>query len=317
MCPVLPPSSWQASKIPYNDYSSYIRLKFGRRVQKISVDAGFSCPNRDGTRGSHGCAYCTNASFVPSYCQPNQSIAAQIEAGIQFFSWKYGKQGYQVYFQANSNTYGNAGYLRDVLDQALAHPAVCGLVIGTRPDTLSDEAITVLLECASRTMMTVELGIESTLDRTLGRIGRGHDYAAVVDACQRLSQAGLTIGGHLILGLPGETSADFWQHAGKLNELPLETLKIHHLQILEGTRFADEWRGSPEEFHLFSLEEYLEVAATFLEQLRANLVIERFCNEAPEGLLLAPRWGGVKNYEFTQKLVKKMRNEGRRQAGII
>jgi radical SAM protein (TIGR01212 family) len=306
---------WQ-TQIPYNDYSTYVRRTWGQRVQKLSVDAGFSCPNRDGSLGRSGCAYCVNASFVPSYCDPKLSLADQIQAGIAFFSWKYQNQGYLVYFQANSNTYTDPDNLRRLLDEALCQPGVLGIVIGTRPDTLSDQTIAVLAEFARKTYLNVEIGIESSLDSSLEAIGRGHDFAATVDACSRLLQHGIQMGGHIILGLPRETSQDFNEHARKLNQLPLSTLKIHHLQILAGTAWATTWRRHPDFFSLFSLEDYVTTVIDFLERLRPNIVIERLCNESPESMLLAPRWGGIKNFAFTHRVVERMLSTGQWQGRL-
>lgn len=306
---------WQTD-IPYNDYSSYIKRIWGRRVQKISVDAGLTCPNRDGTLGREGCGYCTVASFVPSYCQTGHSLAEQMREGMEFFARKYAGQGYLVYFQANSNTYTDPGSLRDLMEQALDQPGVVGLVIGTRPDTLPDSMVEVLAGFARRTYLNVEIGIESTLDRSLARIGRGHDFAAVVDACDRLHGAGVGLGGHIILGLPGESFEAMLGHATRLNQLPLGTLKIHHLQILEGTRWAAEWRVDPTGFQPLALDEYLELVIRFLELLKPGLVIERLCNESPEAMLLAPRWGGVKNFVLTHMVVERLRREGRWQGRL-
>lgn len=216
------------SSLPYNDYSSHIRRTWGGRVQKISVDAGFSCPNRDGRRGVGGCAWCNVDSFVPAYCSGNKSISDQVRAGIDFFSWKYATQRYLVYFQAYSSTYSNVSQLSTIYQEALMVPGVVGIVVGTRPDTIDDTTLALLAKLAQTTSVSVEVGIESCNDATLQAMGRGHDFGIVRDTVMRLHAAGISVGAHLILGLPGEGIWDYQEHARKLNELPITTLKIHH-----------------------------------------------------------------------------------------
>jgi radical SAM protein (TIGR01212 family) len=303
--------------LPFNDYSSHVRRLWGHRVQKLSVDAGFSCPNRDGTLGRSGCAYCSTASFVPAYCDPRHGIGRQVRDGIDFFSRKYAGQEYLVYFQSNSNTYGDPGRLRGLFEEALAVEGVVGLVVGTRPDTLPEAVVKLLAEYAGRTSLTVELGIESTLDASLERMGRGHGFAAVTDACLRLRAAGVAYGGHVILGLPGESPVDCLAHAGRLNALGLSTLKIHHLQIVEGTRWAVVWRESPDGFDLFDVDRYVPLVADFLERLDPSVVVERLCNESPDALLLAPRWGGVKNFALSHRVAAYMESRGMWQGRLF
>jgi len=299
--------------LPYNDYSGFSRRRWGGRVQKISVDAGFSCPNRDGRIGTGGCAWCNVAAFVPGYCSPALSIAQQVRAGIEFFAWKYAQQRYLVYFQAFSATYAAAAQLRELYETALSLDGVVGIVVGTRPDTLDDAGIDVLADIAKRTSVCVELGVESTKDATLAAMGRGHDFSSARSAVYRLQAAGIEVGVHLILGLPGESPADFLDHAHRINQLPITTLKIHHLQILEGTRLGREYRDNPELFRLFDVAGYLEVLRVFLTNLRPDIVVERFCNESPDALLLAPRWGGLKNFAFTHLLVAELTKAGQSQ----
>ena len=293
----------------YLDFPTFLRRHFPFKVQKVSLNAGFTCPNRDGAKGQGGCTYCNNQTFNPDYCRTDRSIAVQLEEGKRFFAHKYPEMKYLAYFQAYTNTYGELEDLKRKYEEALAVDGVVGLVIGTRPDCMPDALLDYLARLAGRTFVLVEYGIESTHDGTLRRINRGHTWADTVDAIRRTHGRGLLCGGHVILGLPGETREDIWRQAGDISHLPLDTLKLHQLQLIRGTRMAREYEERPEDFHLFGVEEYLETVVGYIERLRPDIVLERFLSQSPRELLLAPDWG-LKNYEFTHRLQKKMRETG-------
>lgn len=291
----------------YNDFGTWIRKQFPDfRVQKISIDAGFSCPNRDGRISSGGCTYCDNRTFNPSYCDRKKSITEQLEEGKAFFSRKYPDMKYLAYFQAYTNTYGELEELKHKYEEALTVADVVGLVIGTRPDCMPDDLLDYLEELNKRIFVLIEYGIESTDDETLKRINRGHTFAQAEEAVVRTAQRGIPVGGHVILGLPGEEREALIRQAERLSRLPLTTLKLHQLQLIKGTRMASEYEKTPELFHLYSVDEYIDLVIDYIEHLRPDLVLERFVSQSPKELLIAPDWG-VKNYEFTEKVKKRMR----------
>ncbi len=287
----------------YNDYSAYFKKRFEGRVQKISLDAGFTCPNRDGSRSVGGCTYCNNKSFNPDYCRFEQNIAAQIVKGIGFFSAKYPTMRYLAYFQAYSNTYAPVEILRQSYEEALRHPEVIGLVIATRPDCMSDGVLDLLSEFAERCYVSIELGIESFKEETLKRINRGHTVHESIEAIHRIGQRGIDNCIHLILGLPGEEDADFIQQAVTISELPVQSIKLHQLQIHKGTRMAVEYRENPALFNLFEVDPYADLVVRFLEHLNPDVIVQRFVSSAPASMVIAPNWG-VKNYEFVAKVEK-------------
>ena len=289
----------------YNDYSTYFRKRFDGRVQKISLDAGFTCPNRDGSRGIGGCTYCNNKSFNPDYCRTEKIITDQLLKGIQFFSAKYPTMRYLAYFQAYSNTYAPVEILRQCYEEALRHPEVIGLVIATRPDCLSDEILDLLEEFAGRCYVSIELGVESFKEETLLKINRGHSVQESIDAIHKIAARELDNCVHLILGLPGEADEDFIRHAEILSELPIQSIKLHQLQIHKGTRMAIEYRENPDGFSLFEVEQYADVVVRFLENLSPNIIVQRFVSSAPAGLVIAPNWG-MKNYVFVAKVEKML-----------
>ena len=290
----------------FNDFGGYMRRNFDFKVQKISIDGGFTCPNRDGTKGTGGCTYCNNRTFNPAYCHRNRSVTEQMNEGIAFFAHKYPKMRYLAYFQAYTNTYDSLEVLRTRYEEALKVDGCVGLVIGTRPDCMPEELLDYLQELARRAYVMVEYGVESTDDATLLRINRGHDYATAVDTIRRTAARGLPVGVHIILGLPGEQRVSLIRQARQLSELPITTLKLHQLQLIRGTRMADEFDESPEDFHLFELDEYIEVVVDYLENLRPDIVVERFASQSPKELLIAPDWG-LKNYELVEKIKRRMR----------
>ena len=255
--------------------------------------------------GKGGCTYCNNKSFSPNYAAKLRPITEQIDKGISFFRKKYPEMKYLAYFQSYTNTYGEVADCIAKYEEALAHPDVVGLIIGTRPDCMPEPLLEYLSELAKRTFLLIEYGVESTWDKTLERIQRGHTWQESVDTIQRTHEAGILVGAHIILGLPGESREEMIAHAERLSRLPITTLKIHQLQIIRGTIMAGEYLRSPSDFHLFTEEEYIELCVDFVHHLRLDIVLERFVSQSPQELLLAPRWGW-KNYEFTAKIRKAL-----------
>lgn len=291
----------------YKDYSHWIREQFPFRVQKISVDAAFSCPNRDGRLSLGGCTFCDNKTFNPSYCDRGKSITQQLEEGKAFFAKKYPEMKYLAYFQAYSNTYAPLEELKRKYEEALAVDDVVGLVIGTRPDCVSDEALDYLQQLNQRTFLIVEYGIESANDNTLRRINRGHTFDCSRQAIIKAHQRGIITCGHIILGLPGEDEEEMLHQASTISQLPLDILKLHQLQITKGTPLAKEYEAHP--FHVFSAEEYVNLVIRYVSQLRNDLVLERFVSQSPPNMVIAPKWG-LKNHEFTDLLNKRIRELG-------
>ena len=290
----------------YNELSAYLSAHFPFKVQKISLNAGFTCPNRDGTVGYGGCTYCNNQTFNPAYCKTEKTVAQQLEEGKQFFARKYPDMKYLAYFQAYTNTYGELQELKRKYEEALQVPDVVGIVIGTRPDCMPDELLDYLEELNRRTFLIVEYGVESTDNDTLKRINRGHSFEVAADAIRKTVERNIRVGAHIILGLPGETREMLIQQAGVLSSLPLTTLKLHQLQLIKGTRMAAEYESRPQDFHLYTADEYIDLVIDYIEHLRPDMVLERFVSQSPKELLIAPDWG-LKNHEFTDKVKKRMR----------
>lgn len=290
----------------YRDFADFLNEHFDGKVQKISLHAGFTCPNRDGSIGVGGCTYCNNQTFSPDYCHTGKSITRQLDEGVAFFARKYPAMRYLAYFQAYTNTYGELEALKRKYEEALAHPGVVGLIIGTRPDCMPADLLDYLADLSRRTFVLVEYGVESTSDETLRRINRGHDFATSVDAIRRTSAAGVLVGAHMILGLPGESREMMLKHARSLSQLPLDTLKLHQLQLIRHTRMAREYEMRPQDFHLYGVDEYIDLAIDFAERLSPSIAIERFVSQSPAELLIAPNWG-LKNHEFTARLLRRMR----------
>ena len=290
----------------YNELSAYLSAHFPFKVQKISLNAGFTCPNRDGTVGYGGCTYCNNQTFNPAYCKTEKTVTQQLEEGKQFFARKYPDMKYLAYFQAYTNAYGELQELKRKYEEALQVPDVVGIVIGTRPDCMPDELLDYLEELNHRTFLIVEYGVESTDNDTLKRINRGHSFEVATDAIRKTAERNIRVGAHIILGLPGETREMLIQQAGVLSSLPLTTLKLHQLQLIKGTRMATEYESRPQDFHLYTADEYIDLVIDYIEHLRPDMVLERFVSQSPKELLIAPDWG-LKNHEFTDKVKKRMR----------
>ena len=288
----------------YNDFGTWIRNQLPFRVQKISIDAGFTCPNRDGRIGIGGCIFCDNKSFNPSYCSHKKSITEQLEDGKRFFAKKYPEMKYLAYFQAYTNTYDAVDKLKELYEEALKVEDVVGIVIGTRPDCVSSELLDYLEELNKRTFLIVEYGIESCNDDTLRFINRGHDFACTRKAVEETAKRGIYVGGHVIMGLPGEDASESLRQAPIISSLPLTMLKIHQMQIIKGTRLAKIYKERP--FHLYTIEEYIDLITQYIGLLRSDLVLERFVTQSPPEMLIAPKWG-LKNYEFTNLLNNRLR----------
>lgn len=291
----------------YKNYNNILKGLFENRVQKVSINAGFTCPNRDGSKGRGGCTYCNNQSFVPGYSKTYKTITQQIDEGIVFFQKKekYKDQAYLAYFQSYTNTYDSIDNLRKIYEEALEHPRVKGIVIGTRPDCVNDKILDYFADLSKQKYVMLEYGIESTNNKTLEFINRGHDYQSAIDAITATAQRDINTGAHLILGLPGENREIILGHAEKINQLPLTAIKLHQLQLIKGTIMARQAQQKPELFTFFTAEEYIELVIDFLERLSPGIAIERFVSQSPKELLLSPDWG-LKNFEFVDKIEKRM-----------
>jgi radical SAM protein (TIGR01212 family) len=298
----------------YTDFGSWLKEQFPFKVQKISINARFSCPNRDGIIGIGGCTYCNNQTFSPNYCNKENSITNQLEEGKAFFCHKYPEMKYLAYFQAYTNTYGSMETLKPMYEEALKVNNVVGIVVGTRPDCMSEELLDYFTELNKRTFLIIEYGIESANDNTLSHINRGHDFECSKRAIERTSERGIITGGHIILGLPGEDQEESIRQAPLISDLKLDILKIHQLQIIKGTKMADEFTKNL--FHLYTADEYISLISKYIQHLRRDLVLERFVSQSPKNLLIAPDWG-LKNYEFTDRLKNYLIKSGSTQGGLL
>ena len=291
----------------FNSYNAYFTKLFGSRVQKISIDAGFSCPNRDGKISTGGCTFCSNDAFNPSYCRPEKTIRQQIEEGIEFHKRRYRRANqYLAYFQPYSNTYKPLDELKKIYSQALEIPEIAGIVIGTRPDLIDEDILQYLAEIQKTHYVIVEYGIESVYDATLRHVNRGHDFATAKRAVELTAAYNLPCGGHFIFGLPGETKPMMLNAADIISQLPLTTVKFHQLQIFKNTTMADEYLQHKEAFHLFELEEYIDFVIDFTERLNPNIVIERFAGEVPPRYLLSEPWMKLRYDEVLARIEKRM-----------
>ena len=289
----------------YVEFGPWLQEQLGTKVQKISVNAGFSCPNRDGTVGYGGCTFCNNQTFNPAYCQPTKSITQQLEEGKRFFARKYPSMKYLAYFQAYTNTYGELEHLKELYEEALRVPDVLGLVIGTRPDCMPPDLLEYLTELNRRTFLIVEYGIESANEETLLRINRGHSFALSAEIIRKTAACGIRVGAHIILGFPWESREELMRQADEIARLPLTTLKLHQLQIIKGTALAEEYLQHP--WPLPTAREYIDLVLEYISHLPSALVLERFVSQSPPEYVIAPLWG-LKNYQFTN-LVKEMKDK--------
>lgn len=276
----------------FNAYSDYFKSTFGGRIQKITIDAGFTCPNRDGACGTGGCTFCDNRAFNPSYNKPDKPVRQQIDEGIEFHKIRYRRVSrYLAYFQAYTNTYDSIERMKEIYEPALSHPDVVGIVVGTRPDCVDAEKLDYFASLAKTKYVVLEYGIESVYDRTLLRVNRGHDFAKSVWAIEETAKRGIRTGGHMIIGLPGENADDWIKAADTLSNLPLSTIKFHQLQIIKGTKMAKEYIQKPDEFINFQMDHYLNIMADILERLNPGFVIERVAGEVSPGMNIREGWG--------------------------
>lgn len=308
----------------YNSFVGYFRKVYGERLQKIVLDAGFTCPNRDGKVGRGGCTYCDNAAFHPAYSTAGKSLCLQIDEGIEFHKVRYRNAGcYLGYFQSFSNTYAPLERLRSLYEEALSHPQVVGIVIGTRPDCVDEEKLDYIAALADGRVLKdwsrviagrerkapvviMEYGIESCYDSTLARINRGHDFACVRRAVSMTAERGLDMGAHFILGLPGESREMLLEQTSLINSLPLRSAKFHQLQIVKGTKMEKEYASRPEDFIRFSLDGYIDFFIDILERLRPDLYIERFAGEVPPRFVNETPWGLIRNAELLRLLDSRL-----------
>lgn len=298
----------------YRDFSEYLTGQFPDfKVQKISINAGFTCPNRDGSKGRGGCTYCNNQSFSPSYTMGRASITSQLESGKGFFSRKYPNMKYLAYFQSYSNTYGDLSSLKAMYEEALRVHDVVGIIIGTRPDCVSEPLLDYLQELSKEAFVYIEYGVESTSDATLMRVNRGHTFAESAWAIMETDRRNIPVGAHIIVGLPGERQEDYITHIGRLSSLPITSIKLHQLQVLKGTVLAKEYIKHP--FSLYSMEAYADMVCTLLRYMRPTIYVDRFVSQSPQGMLVAPKWG-VKNYQFTYLVEQKMHTNSWHQGDL-
>lgn len=301
----------------FSSYANYFRKRYGSRIQKLTVDAGFSCPNRDGKVGTGGCTYCDNRAFNPSYCQHNASIRWQLEEGIKFHANRYRKADrFLAYFQAYSNTYGSLELLKTKYQEALSVPQVIGIVIGTRPDCVDEPILDYLAELSGAYEVIVEYGVESCYDSTLKRINRGHDFETAKRAIEQTASRGIQVGAHFMFGLPGERKEDMLAEAEIISALPLDTVKFHQLQLVKGTKMVQDFEQHPGDFVQFELNEYIDFFIDFLEVFNPDIVIERFAGEVPPWYLEQSNWGMVRNEKiwglFEKRLTERDTWQGKR-----
>ncbi len=291
----------------FNAYSDYFKQTFGRRVQKISVDAGFTCPNRDGTLAKGGCTYCNNNAFNPSYCNPSKSIEQQVKEGIEFHKVRYRRaKDYLVYFQPYSNTYAPVDHLKKLYEEALSVEGVAGLVIGTRPDCVDEEKLRYLKELSGKYYIIVEYGVESIYNQTLQRINRWHSYEQSKQAIELTASLGLPVGAHFIFGLPGESREMMMHSVKEVSSLPLTTIKFHQLQIVQNTLMAVDYQKHPEDYDLFSFNDYVKFIVDYVERLNPGFIVERFAGEVPPRFLAGPGWGNIRNDRINIAIEKEM-----------
>ncbi len=289
----------------FNSYANYFKRTFGGRVQKLTIDAGFTCPNRDGSVGIGGCTYCNNDAFNPSYCTSSKPILQQIEEGIEFHAVRYKRaESYLAYFQAYSNTHDSLQKLKEIYSQALSHPKVIGLVIGTRPDCVDEAKLDYIQKLTKNFYISLEFGIESCYNRTLELINRGHSFEKSIWAIEESVKRGINTGAHMIFGLPDESKEEMLAEAEIISKLPLNSIKFHQLQIVKGTTMEKQYQENPQMFNLFEMNDYLHFVVDFLERLNPNFVVERFTSEAPPRFLAVEGWGLLRTDQLLNKIEK-------------
>lgn len=290
----------------FNSYNEYFKKEFGERVQKVSIDAGFTCPNRDGTLAFGGCTYCNNDAFNPSYCQPHKPIKQQLEEGIEFHLKRYRRANkYLAYFQTYSNTFAPLEKLKKIYEEALSHPNVIGLVIGTRPDCIDDEKLEYFSQLNKNNYLIIEYGIESCYNKTLEKINRQHTFEQSVEAIEKTAKKGIKIGSHIIFGLPRESRKEMMDQVKILSALPINNIKFHQLQIIKNTVMAVEYKKNPAAFNLFTLDDYIDFIVEFTSHLNPSFIVERFTGEVPPRFLAGPNWGLIRNDQVNFLIEKK------------
>ncbi len=295
----------------FNSYSGHFGRVLGGRVQKVAINAGFGCPNRDGSVGRGGCTFCNNEAFTPSYCTPEKSIVRQIDEGIEFHRNRYRKaERYLAYFQSYSNTYAPLPRLREVYDEALSHPDIAGIVVGTRPDCVDEAKLDYFAALSADKYVAIEYGVESTFDSTLAAINRGHDFACARRAIEMTSQRGIHCGAHFILGLPGESREMMIEQTRTINALPIDTVKFHQLQIFKGTAMERHYAENPQCYTFWQVDEYIDFFIKILRRLRPDIVLERFAGEAPPRYHAGPCWGLLRNEQLWNMLDKRLSETG-------
>ncbi len=295
------------NKRRFHSLADQFKAQYGTRIQKVSINAGFTCPNRDGRVGTGGCTFCNNSGFSPSYCHEELSIDIQIEKGLRFLKTRYKRaQLFVAYFQAYSNTYAPISILKERYEAALSHPEISGLSIGTRPDCINDEVLDYLAFLARKYIIHIEYGVESCYEDTLKRINRGHTFQDSVEAISRTSQRGLHTGIHMIIGLPGETREQILRQSEIISRLPINSIKFHQLQIVKDTPLANEYLQNPAEFQFFEPEEYVVFMADFLENLDPRIAIERFAGEVPPAFNLRKSWSGLRSDQVILLIEKEL-----------
>ncbi len=291
----------------FHSLSDSFRQQYGTRLQKLTVHAGFTCPNRDGTVSAGGCTFCNNEGFSPSYCDPSKPIHVQIEEGLTFVRNRYPRANrFVAYFQTYSNTYAPLPRLKEIYGEALRHPAISGLVIGTRPDCVDEEKLDYLAWLARKYFIKIEYGLESCYDDSLKRVNRGHTFRRSEEAIAMTAKKKLFTGIHLIIGLPGETRSQMLAQVDTINRLPIQAIKLHQLQIVKDTPMAIEYEQNPDAFALFDLEEYVDFVVAFLERLRPDIAIDRFSGEIPPRLITGKRWGMIRSDAVIRMVEDKM-----------
>lgn len=306
--------------LPYNDYGSAMRRRLGGRVQKLAIDAGLSCPNRDGTIGFGGCTFCLGEAFSPAYCRETTSITEQIERALRFHSARDRRaDSYLAYFQSNTNTHADVAHLERLYNEALSHPAISGIIIGTRPDCITSEILQLLEHIAQSKYVAVEYGIESVYDTTLGHVNRGHDFATAISAIAQTKASDIDVGAHFILGLPNETKADIINSIGHINRLGIDFVKFHQLQIYRNTAMEREWSEHPERF-LFgahsSTDEYADLLVEIIRRLDPHIAIERLASQAPRNLIAHSPLKGIRPHELRDMVIKRMHEQNLRQGDL-
>lgn len=300
----------------YRDFAQFLSEHFNCKMQKIAVNAGFTCPNRDGSKGRGGCTYCNNQTFNPAYCTPSQSVTEQLEEGKRFFGKKYPDMRYLAYFQAYTNTHGDIDRIMAMYREALAVDKIDGIIIGTRPDCMPQELLDQLAVLHKSHWVMIEYGAETSHNPTLDFINRCHSWEDTVDATLRTVEAGIPCGLHLILGLPGENEEMILSTINKVSQLPLDTIKLHQLQLVKGTRMAKDVEEGLYDVKHFSVEEYIALCCKVIQHTSPTIAIERFVSQSPDNLLISPRWG-LKNYEFTNLLNNAIKKLGIEQGSLL